>query len=144
MTVRMRHPDLEGQEITVASSAAPLHALSGWVAVEGQDDMGEELPAELQPFEGQPTFLMRHPDVEGDPITAAESQVPFYRERGWVLVEEEPVEEKAEPEAEEEGDGLDGLTVAELQDVARDRGLPVSGTKQELLERLRSAPAEEE
>jgi hypothetical protein len=147
MTVRMRHPDLEGQEITVASSAAPLHALSGWVAVKGQDDMGEELPAELQPFEGQPTFLMRHPDVEGDPVVAAESQVPFYRERGWVLVEEEPVEEEAEPVAEEEGDGLDGLdglTVAELQDVARDAGLPVSGTKQELLERLRSAPAEEE
>jgi hypothetical protein len=144
MTVRMRHPD-SGGTYDAQPSQVPLLELTGWQTVEGEDlsDV-EPLPAELQPFEGQPTFLMRHPDVEGDPVIAAESQVPFYRERGWVLVEEEPVEEEAEPEVEEEGDGLDGLTVAELQDVARDRGLPVSGTKQELLERLRSAPAEEE
>jgi len=138
MTVRMRHPDLE-EEIVVASSAAPLHALSGWAAVEGQDDMGEELPAELQPFEGQPQVRLYHPDVEGDPITVAESAVPFHRERGWLVVEDEEAASEAEPV-----DELDGLTVAELQDVARDQGLPVSGTKQELLERLRSAPAEEE
>jgi hypothetical protein len=133
MSVRMRHPDLEGQEITVASSAAPLHALSGWVAVEGQDDMGEELPAELQPFEGQPTFLMRHPDVEGDPVIAAESQVPFYRERGWLLVEEE---EAAEVEDLDEEATLEDLTVVQLQDRARELGLPVSGTKAELVERI--------
>jgi hypothetical protein len=144
MTVRMRHPD-SGGTYDAQPSQVPLLELTGWQTVEGEDlsDV-EPLPAELQPFEGQPTFLMRHPDVEGDPVVAAESQVPFYRERGWVLVEEEPAEEEAEPEAEEEGDGLDGLTVAELQDVARDQGLPVSGTKQELLKRLRSAPAEEE
>jgi hypothetical protein len=134
MTVRMRHPDLEGQEITVASSAAPLHALSGWVAVEGQDDMGEELPAELQPFEGQPTFLMRHPDVEGDPVVAAESQVPFYRERGWLLVTDEEQEEV----------GLEDLTVPELRELAKARGIsPIPATKPELLDAL-SVPAEQE
>jgi hypothetical protein len=135
MTVRMRHPDLEGQEIVVASSAAPLHALSGWVAVEGQDDMGEELPAELQPFEGQPTFLMRHPDVEGDPVVAAESQVPFYRERGWVLVTDED-----EPE-----EGLEVLTVPELRELAKTSGItPIPTTKAELIAALSQQPSQQQ
>lgn len=135
MTVRMRHPD-SGGTYDAQPSQVPLLELTGWQTVEGEDltDV-EPLPAELQPFEGQPTFRMRHPDVEGDPVTAAESQVPFYRERGWVLVEEE--EEAAEEEV-----ALEDSTVAQLQDQARELGLPVSGTKAELVERISSAVEE--
>jgi hypothetical protein len=134
MTVRMRHPD-SGGTYDAQPSQVPLLELTGWQTVEGEDlsDV-EPLPAELQPFEGQPTFRMRHPDVEGDPVTAAESQVPFYRERGWVLVTDEEQEEV----------GLEGLTVPELRELAKARGIsPIPATKPELLDAL-SVPAEQE
>jgi hypothetical protein len=130
----MTHPDLEGQEIAVAPSAVPFHAESGWQVAPGQGDMGEEWPAEVQRFEGQPPIRLRHPDLEQE-ITVAESAVPFHREKGWLPVEEEGAGE---------GD-LEGLTVEQLRESARARGLPVSGTKAELLERLSpqaSEPAE--
>lgn len=40
--------------------------------------------------------------------------------------------------------GLDGLTVEQLRDEARARGLAVSGTKAELLERLRGGPVDQQ
>ena len=36
-------------------------------------------------------------------------------------------------------DALDDMTVAQLKDLLRDRNLPVSGNKSELIERLRSS-----
>ena len=48
----------------------------------------------------------------------------------------DPPSEGAEPEPEG-GDGLDGLTVDDLKARAAGLGLPVSGTKAELLQRLR-------
>lgn len=69
---------------------------------------------------------IRHP-LTGSESVVPESAVPHWRAAGWQLVEE----------AEPEDDGLDELTVQELRDVARGRELPVSGTKAELLERLR-------
>jgi hypothetical protein len=113
----------------------PLLELTGWQTVEGEDlsDV-EPLPAELQPFEGQPTFLMRHPDVEGDPVVAAESQVPFYRERGWVLVEEDEPEE-----------GLEVLTVPELRELAKTSGItPIPTTKAELIAALSQQPSQQQ
>lgn len=93
MAVRMRHPDLDG-EIVVASSAVPIHRGSGWEPVEGQDDMGEVWPAELQRFEGQPPVRMRHPNVQ-DEITVASSAVPYHRSVGWLEVTAD-----AEPETQ--------------------------------------------
>lgn len=95
MGVRMRHPDLD-TEIVVAAEAAAIHRGSGWVPVEGQQDMGEELPAELQRFEGQPPVRMRHPTLDGE-ITVAESAVPIHRSNGWLVVDEQT---EAEPEPE--------------------------------------------
>jgi hypothetical protein len=146
VSVRLRHPELEGQEIDVAESAVPFHRAAGWQVIEGQDEQGEEWPAELQPFEGQPPIRMRHPDV-ADEITVAESAVPIHRSSGWQVVEDEADEESDESA----DDGLDELTVAQLQDEIRtlnklrpdDAQLPVSGTKAELLERLRNAPPDE-
>jgi hypothetical protein len=129
MGVRMRHPDLE-QEIEVASSAVPIHEQSGWQPVEGQEVTWSPLPPESLPFGGQAIIRMRHPTLPGQEIRVAESAVPHHRSKGWYVLPEEP-------EAEE-GDGLDGLTVAQLQERAREAGVPVSGTKAELQERLRS------
>lgn len=44
-------------------------------------------------------------------------------------------------EDEPEGDDYDDFLVADLQDILRDRDLPVSGTKDELIDRLREADA---
>jgi hypothetical protein len=136
MGVRMRHPDLDA-EIVVPASAVPIHAGSGWQAVEGQEDMGETLPPEAQPFEGQPPVRMRHPDLDTE-ITVAESAVPQHRSNGWLIVEDD-TEAEAVVEA---GADVDRLTVEQLRDLARARGAQVSGTKAELQERLRSEPAQ--
>jgi hypothetical protein len=139
MGVRMRHPDLE-QEINATSGQVPHFQVSGWQVIEGQDEQGEQWPAELLPFEGQEKVRLTHPDLEGE-ITVAESAVPYHRERGWQVVEGE------EPAAGPEGaDGLDGKTVPELRDLAKDEDIkPVPTTKPELLDALRGhqqAPAE--
>jgi hypothetical protein len=143
VSVRLRHPELEGQEIDVAESAVPFHRAAGWQVIEGQDEQGEEWPAELQPFEGQQPIRMRHPDV-ADEITVAESAVPIHRSSGWQVVEDESSSSDAEDEDEAPAseDGRDTLTVEELKDEGRERGLPVSGSKAELLERLRTPPDE--
>lgn len=133
MTVRMRHAE-SGGTYDAAPSQVPLLELSGWQTVEGED-LTEvvPLPPELQLFEGQQQVRLHHPET-GAEITVAESAVPFHRERGWLLADE------GEPET----DALDGLTVEELRDELRARALPVSGTKTELVERLRAASVEEE
>jgi len=134
VSVRIRHP--QAGEAEVASSAVAILRESGWEPVPGQDDMGEELPAELRRFEGQDVVRIRHP-VSGGEAEVAASAVPQHRSQGWEVVDDEPEAEKPDD------DGLDGLTVAELQDYARGAGLPVSGTKAELLKRLRSEPPAE-
>ena len=127
----MRHPDLPGQDFDAPSSAVPFHQAAGWQVIPGQDEQGDEWPDELLPFEGQPPIRMRHPNLDQE-ITVAESAVPIHRSSGWQVVEDDT-------EADE-GDDLSELTVEELKDEARARNLPVSGTKAELLERLRSEP----
>jgi hypothetical protein len=136
MAVRMTHPNLPGAEISVAASAVPFHEDSGWKQVPGQAERGEVWPAELRLYGGQPLVRLYHPDLDAE-VTVAESAVPFHRERGWQVVDVDDPGPETPAEDAAEGDGLDAKTVAELQALARDRGLPVSGTKAELLERLR-------
>jgi hypothetical protein len=143
--VRMTHPD-SGGEYPAAASQVPFLKESGWQVVPGQEEQGEEWPAELQRFDGQEQVRIHHPETGGETVVAR-SAVPFHRERGWLEVEEPAglVEEPAET------DSLDELTVEELKDEIRtinkrlpdDQQLPVSGTKPELLERVRSAPPAE-
>jgi hypothetical protein len=129
----MTHPGQPGVEYEAAPEQVPHLEDVGWEQVPGQDVKGETWPAELRRFEGQDQVRMRHPEVEGE-IVVAESAKPFHREKGWQVVTDEAEAEKPDD------DGLEVLTVAELQDYARGAGLPVSGTKAELLERLRSTP----
>ncbi len=131
MAVRMRHPE-SGGEYDAQPGQVPHLQESGWQVMESQIEQGEVWPAEVQRFEGQQRFRLRHPNLDTE-ITVAESAVPYHRERGWLLVEEETAQE---------ADRLDMLTVEQLRDEARTAGMAVSGTKAELLERLRSAPAE--
>jgi hypothetical protein len=51
---------------------------------------------------------------------------------GWVMETDDPLTEEEEVEEVD----LETLTVDDLRDMARDEGLPVSGTKAELIERL--------
>lgn len=88
MTVRIHHPDLD-IEVTVSSSAVPFHRLAGWEPVEGQQDMGEEWPAEALPFEGRPIVRLRHPDLDQE-VRVVAASVPFHRAQGWLVVDEEP------------------------------------------------------
>ncbi len=135
MTIRMTHPE-SGGTYDAQPSQVPHLQESGWQVAPGQAEQGETWPAEVQRFEGQQRFRLRHPDLDTE-ITVAESAVPYHRERGWLIVEEEPA-----AEAEGEVDRLDGLTVEQLREEARAAGIPVSGAKAELIERLRSTPAE--
>ena len=135
MGVLMRHPE-SGGTYDAQPGQVPHLQESGWQVIPGQAEQGETWPAEVQRFEGQQRFRLRHPDLDTE-ITVAESAVPYHRERGWLIVEEEPA-----AEAEGEVDRLDGLTVEQLREEARAAGIPVSGAKAELIERLRSTPAE--
>jgi hypothetical protein len=127
--VRMRHPDLD-TEILVESSAVPIHANSRWEPVPGQEDMGEEIPPDLQRFDGQEQVRMRHPNLS-ETIIVARSAVPVHRSVEWYEVDEEA---KAE---------LEDKTVADLREEARSRGLQVSGTKDELIDRIRTHDTEQ-
>ncbi|HEV8653109.1 MAG TPA: hypothetical protein VG276_27885 [Actinomycetes bacterium] len=49
--IRMRHPDLEGTQITVAASAAPMHLERGWYVV---------------PDENAPPAAPREPEAGAD------------------------------------------------------------------------------
>jgi hypothetical protein len=137
----MNHPTLPAdQVIDVDPIAVPHHQAAGWQVEPGQDETGEEWPTELQRFEGQEQVRLRHPDLDAE-ITVARSAVGAHQSTGWYQVEEDvplPGEEPSEP------DDLEQLTVDDLRDLLRARGLPVSGTKAELVSRLRAAPAEEE
>lgn len=55
MSVRMEHPDLPGQPITVSEQAVPHYAASGWGVAENQEPEPRRKPA-----------LKTTPDVEKD------------------------------------------------------------------------------
>jgi hypothetical protein len=130
----MTHPDLD-TEITVDTAAEAIHENSGWKRSPDQDDIPyESLPADVARFEGQDQVRLQHPNV-AEIITVGADAVPFHQSNGWVRVEEAAKQER------------ETRTVAELKDEIRtlnesrdaDDQLPVSGTKDELLERLTQA-----
>lgn len=130
---RMRHPDPAIPDQTVYASQVPHLELSGYQFVEGDR---EEWPAEALPFGGQPVVRIYHPELEAY-HEVAESAVPYHRERGWVLVEDE-----AEAEAQA---GLEGKTVPELRELAKNQGItPIPTTKPELLAALTKQPSEDQ
>jgi hypothetical protein len=138
MGVRMRHPE-SGGEYDAQPSQVPHLVEAGWQVMPGQAVEGEIWPTEAQRFGGQDQVRIRHPETGGETVVAA-SSVPYHRERGWDMVSEESASgEAAQPE-----DRLEEMTAEELKDYARRAGLPVSGTKAELVERLRAAPAVQE
>ena len=124
--VTEKGPTLDEIHAEEARSAAELKAkkaalLAEAMAEDGDDDAddaeAEDAPAEEAPAEEAPA------EVEAE--------------------EEAPAEEEAsaEDEAEPEGDAPDyaSMTVAELKDELKAKGLPVSGKKAELVERLQGA-----
>lgn len=135
MAVRMVHPDLPGQPADVPASAVPHHRAAGWQVEEGQAEQGESFPPEAGRFEGQAEVTLYHPALDAETVVP-ESAVPHWRGLGWLRPGiDEP---QASPEIPAPDD-LDSLTVADLQDALRARGLPTSGVKAELVERIRSA-----
>lgn len=127
---RIRHPDL-GEQVVLASQVPHLER-AGWEFVEGDR---ETWPKELQPFEGQPRVRIYHPGLDRYE-TVAESAVAQHRSRDWVLAEEW---DTAKATAD-----LDGKTAEELRELARERGLKVSGSKDDLLARLRGEPGQDQ
>lgn len=73
------------------------------------------------------------------PLDVPEGAVDHWSAFGYV-----PVEGGSAATADESGEdeGLSSLTVAELKDEAESRGLPKSGTKAELVERIEAHDAE--
>ncbi|MGB0151121.1 MAG: SAP domain-containing protein [Candidatus Poseidoniaceae archaeon] len=124
--VTEKGPTLDEIHAEEARSAAELKAkkaalLAEAMAEEGNDD-ADEAEAEDAPAEEAP--------AEEAPAEAeAEEEAP--------VEEEAPAEDEAEPE----GDAPDyaSMTVAELKDELKAKGLPVSGKKAELVERLQGA-----
>ena len=124
--VTEKGPTLDEIHAEEARSAAELKAkkaalLAEAMAEEGDDDAddaeAEDAPAEEAPAEEAPA------EAEAEEEAPAEEQA------------------SAEDEAEPEGDAPDyaSMTVAELKDELKAKGLPVSGKKAELVERLQGA-----
>jgi hypothetical protein len=137
--VRMFHP-ITGAEMTVQPEGRAIWENSGWRVAPGQDDIGPDLPAEVQQFGGEERTYMRHPNVAGDPTPVARSALATHRSVGWQEVVYQDGEWVA---VEEQRQEREAKTVEELRDEARERGLKVSGTKDELLERLQAGTSDD-
>ena len=138
----MTHP-ISGGEYDADPLQVPHLEEAGWQVADGEDDSAvERWPADLRRFDGQAKVRMRHPQIDADPITVAESAVPFHREKGWQVIDEEA---EAAAAANPEHKTLQQLKdqLRELNKTRPDNDqLPVSGTKAELLERVRDAQNE--
>ena len=118
---RMSHPDPGVEDANVSASQVPHFENAGWRHEEGDRDTW---PEELQRFGGQPQIRLYHPELDRYEVVA-ESQVPHLRSVGWMLAEEH------------ETDQLEGKKVAELRELAKDRGIsPIPSTKDELIAAL--------
>jgi hypothetical protein len=135
MGVRMTH-SISGGEYIAQREQVPHLEEAGWEQVPGQDIKGEEWPAELRRYGGQPEVRLRHP-VTGGEYASPESAVPYHQGRGWVRADEQ-----AEQAATE---GLETKTVPELRELAKAQGIsPIPTTKPELLAALQGEqPAEQ-
>lgn len=85
------------------------------------------------------------PDPEAPPVHIQEGQVQAHAEqRRQELIDAESEEEEGDEEAdEEEGDEYDDLSLEDLRTEAGNRGLSKSGTKSELITRLREDDEED-
>jgi hypothetical protein len=125
---RMSHPDPGVKDAIVKQEQVPHLENVGWRYEEGDR---ETWPVELQRFEGQPQRRIYHPGLDRYEVVA-DSQVGPLRSVGWMLAEEADA-----AKVEQEADVLSEKTLDQLKDEARVRDLPVSGTKPELVERIR-------
>jgi hypothetical protein len=135
--VRMTHPQSGGTYDAEPMQVPHLRA-TGWLVDEDQDtSQVEEWPQDLQRFGGQPGVRIYHPETGGE-TDVPQSAWPFWERKGWLR-------------ADGDDRSLEDLTVAELKEQigqvnktrADDDQLSVSGTKAELVERLRFTPAAE-
>jgi hypothetical protein len=132
--VRMTKADV--QDYWADPGQVPHFENAGWKRAPGQDDIEvEEWPDELKRFGGQEPVDIYNPQTGAYYTTGAES-VGHHRSRGWLVVGSDDYAAAIKAKATD----LDNLTVEELKDKARARDLPVSGTKAELVERLRAEP----
>lgn len=118
---RITHPDPGVADSIVPASAVPLWERVGWQYVEGDR---EHLPKQHQRFEGQAQVRIYHPELDRVEVVAA-SAVPQHRANGWLLADEVEAEQ------------LEDKTVAELRDLAKERGVkPIPATKEDLVAAL--------
>jgi len=138
--VTITHPDPGVEDSRVPPESVGLWRNSGWQLADGQDTQVEELPPEAQRFEGQPQVRIYHPELDRVE-SVAESAVPQHRSQGWLLADEA------------EAERLEAKNVAELRELAKERGIsPIPSTKADLLEALQQtqddagepAPSEED
>lgn len=96
--------------------------------------------------EDQAAILARAGWVRGDNAANArrERLAQVKAELGELEAAESSAREQATVEPDQDAGEQDKTTVAELQEQLRQLGKPVSGTKQELIERLEQARAENE
>jgi SAP domain len=125
---RIVHPDLDPDGVVVPAESVPHHERAGWQFIEGDRDTW---PKELQKYGGQREVRIYHPQLDRT-VGVPESAVPFHREKGWVPADERDAEQ------------LEESTVDDLKDEARKRGLKVSGTKDELVERIQAYDAQQQ
>jgi hypothetical protein len=124
----MTNPESGGEYDADPGQVEHLKA-AGWQVTDPDADY-ERWPAELQRFEGQEQVRIRHP-LTGSTAVVARSAVAVHRSAGWQEITDE-----------DEVESLEAKTVPELKALLEQRGLPVSGSKAELLERLQE-PAEQ-
>jgi hypothetical protein len=130
VTVRMTNPASGGEYDADPGQVEHLKA-AGW-ELDDPDADYERWPAELQRFEGQEQVRIRHP-LTGSTAVVARSAVAVHRSAGWQEITDE-----------DDAGSLEAKTVPELKALLEQRGLPVSGTKAELIERLQEPAAETE
>jgi hypothetical protein len=126
---RMTHPDPGVEDAIVASSQVPHLEHAGWRYMEGDR---EDWPDELRETGREGMVYIRNRTTGGTAFVP--ELVGHLRERGWEAVE--PAEEATTGAFIEEA-SLADLTVPELRDLAKERGIsPIPTTKAELIEAL--------
>jgi len=126
---RISHPDPGVEDAIVDAMQVGHFEHAGWRYVEGDR---EDWPAELREAGREGMVYIRNRDTGGTAFVPELSG--HLRERGW---------EEVDPQAEQEAQ-MEEKTLAELKDEAKARGLPVSGTKDELRERIADHDAQQQ
>lgn len=72
---------------------------------------------------------------DGEPKSLSEDQATRLKKAGAKI--KAASDEQTSDDDGDSGDGFDGMTVEDLQGALRERDLPVTGNKEELIQRLR-------